>query len=76
MRKAIILFTRAPIPGRTKTRMMPWLSPGECAGLHRAMLTDIAAECRRTEADLFVYYTPGEERLRRCSVLCSGRRSR
>ena len=61
MRKAIILFTRAPIPGRTKTRMMPWLSPGECAGLHRAMLTDIAAECRRTEADLFVYFTPGEE---------------
>lgn len=61
MRKAIVLFTRAPIPGHTKTRMMPWLSPEECAGLHRAMLTDIAVECRKVDADLFVCYTPGEE---------------
>jgi NAD(P)-dependent dehydrogenase (short-subunit alcohol dehydrogenase family) len=32
---ALIIFTREPEPGKTKTRLMPYFSPNECAELHR-----------------------------------------
>ncbi len=57
MKKAIIVFTRVPVPGQTKTRMMPYLTGEECAKLHICFLMDIGAECRKTGASLFVYYT-------------------
>ena len=57
MKKAIIIFTRVPFPGQTKTRMMPYLTEKECADLHRCFLEDIGAECQEVDADLFVYYT-------------------
>ena len=58
MDRAVILFTRAPVPGQTKTRMMPELSPASCARLHTCFLKDIRRECRKTGADLFLFYTP------------------
>lgn len=58
MKEAVIVFTRIPIPGQTKTRMMPYLSPAECAGLHKCFLKDIAAECHKSRKDIFVFYTP------------------
>ena len=58
MRRAIIVFTRVPVPGRTKTRLMPYFSPQECAGLHTCFLKDIAGQCQKTQADLYVCYTP------------------
>ena len=57
MKKAIIVFTRVPFPGQTKTRMMPYLTEKECAQLHGCFLKDIGAECQKVDADLFVYYT-------------------
>lgn len=54
--KAVILFTRVPEPGRTKTRMMPYLSAEECAELQSCFLRDISAEISKTGADLFVCY--------------------
>jgi uncharacterized protein len=36
----IILFAKAPVPGKVKTRLTPPLSPEQAAGLHRAMVTD------------------------------------
>lgn len=61
-KQALILFTRVPEPGKTKTRLMPYYTPEECAGLHTALLKDLAGECRRLtrtgEADLFVCMTP------------------
>ena len=63
MRRAVILFTRAPIPGHTKTRLMPAVSPKGCARLHTCFLEDIWRECKKTGADLFVCYTPkGQEK--------------
>lgn len=56
--KAIIFFTRSPIPGKTKTRMQPYLSPDECANLHKALIRDIYRQCSKAKADIFVYYTP------------------
>lgn len=59
---ALILFTRVPIAGQTKTRMMPQLYGEQCAALHRAFLQDLAqaiAQFRNAhEAALFVSYTP------------------
>ena len=57
MKKAIIVFTRVPLEGRTKTRMMPYLTGKECVGLHGSFLRDIGAECQKTGFDVFVYYT-------------------
>ena len=57
-KEALILFTRLPLPGQTKTRLMPWLSPAQCAELHRAMLTDISETLSRMDKDVFVFYTP------------------
>jgi rSAM/selenodomain-associated transferase 2/rSAM/selenodomain-associated transferase 1 len=65
MKKAIIIFTRIPIPGKTKTRMMPYLTPIECSHLHQCFLKDIKRECEKVSADIFVSYTPenGKESL-------------
>lgn len=58
MKQAVILFTRVPIPGQTKTRMMPELSPADCARLHTCFLKDIRKELEKIEADLYIAYTP------------------
>ncbi len=65
MKQAIIIFTRVPLPGKTKTRMMPCLTPGQCAKLHICFLKDIRKECERCGADIFVCHTPdGEKQVR------------
>lgn len=61
MKKAVICFTRVPQPGITKTRLLPILSPEQCAELHWAFLNDLAQVYRQTEADLFVAYTAGPD---------------
>jgi rSAM/selenodomain-associated transferase 1 len=58
MKRALICFTRPPVPGRTKTRLMPCLSGESCAALHTAFLRDIAAVCGRVDADLYVAFAP------------------
>lgn len=59
-KRALIIFTRVPVPGKTKTRLMPYLTPGQCARLHECFLKDIAKICPETGADLFVCYTSQE----------------
>lgn len=55
--RALIIFTREPEPGRTKTRLMPYLSPEDCAELHRCMIRDIASQAAQLNADVIVSYT-------------------
>lgn len=57
--KALILFTRVPVPGETKTRLMPYFTPEQCARLHVCFLKDIAAMCREgeNETDIYVCYS-------------------
>lgn len=62
MKRAIIIFTRVPIPGQTKTRMMPYFTPVQCATLHSCFLKDIGCECRKCKADIFVAYTPKDKK--------------
>lgn len=61
MRNAVIIFTRVPVPGQTKTRMMPFLNGKECAKLHTCFLKDIENECRKIKADVFVCFTPEDK---------------
>lgn len=62
MKQAIIIFTRVPIPGKTKTRLMPFLSAQECADLHKCFILDVYHTCVQTDADVLVCYTPDESR--------------
>ena len=74
MKKAVICFTRVPRPGATKTRLIPALSPEQCADLHWAFLKDLAAVYREMEADLFVAHTedPDWEQLREIFPMAVG----
>lgn len=54
---AIILFTRVPIPGQTKTRLMPFLTGEDCAALHSEFIRNASLACQGVDADLLVYYT-------------------
>ncbi len=68
-KRALIIFTRVPVPGMTKTRLMPYLTPGQCARLHECFLKDIAKICPGTGADIFVCYTlPETEKSGRLSA--------
>lgn len=40
MRPVIIVFAKAPVPGRVKTRLVPPLSPVDAAALHAAFVRD------------------------------------
>ena len=60
-RNALIIFTREPEPGRTKTRLMPYFSAEKCASLHCCMLRDIRREMKRADADIVVAYTGGQQ---------------
>lgn len=58
MKEAIIIFTRVPIKGHTKTRLETCLSKENCAGLHVSFIKDIYNTCKCTNLDIFVFYTP------------------
>lgn len=57
---ALIIMTRVPIPGQTKTRLMDILSGTECAELHTAFLRDIFITFEQLKDDVAIYltYTP------------------
>lgn len=72
MNRALIIFTRVPIPGQTKTRMMPEVSAAGCARIHTCFLQDIRRECRKTNADIYICYTPKEKQEKLYPVFGSG----
>ncbi len=57
---AVILMTRLPHPGATKTRLMPLLTPMQCAELHGAFLKDYEGCLKHldTNVRLFIAYAP------------------
>ena len=69
MNNALIIFTRVPLPGQTKTRLMPFLSGEECAHLHTCFIRDAYEKAKQVNADIFVFYTPEEEKERLLCVL-------
>ena len=60
--ETIIIFTKIPQAGVTKTRLIPYLNGRECALLHCAILTDIFGQLQilcqhRPDTGIAVYYT-------------------
>lgn len=60
MMNALILMTRVPVQGRTKTRLMKILSGEECVKLHESFLLDIfnVFEFIKDDIDIFLTFTP------------------
>lgn len=54
MSSCILLFAKAPRPGKVKTRLLACCTPGEAAALYRAFLLDSAALLRASGAGLKV----------------------
>ena len=61
MREAIIIFTRVPIPGKTKTRLQSFLTKEQCAEIHKNFLKDIKYTCEKLKRDIFIFYTPEDK---------------
>lgn len=61
MREAIILFTRIPIPGKTKTRLIGDFSPQEACRIHQILLEKIYRTLIRTGKDIFLFIDPFEK---------------
>lgn len=59
MQPAVIIMSKAPLPGKTKTRLMGKLTGEECAAFHLACLRDILAEVRTLGLRCYLYYTGG-----------------
>lgn len=55
--RAVILFTRIPIAGKTKTRLQPFLDGKSCCSLHRAFIKDIYNVIKKIDADIYIYCT-------------------
>lgn len=57
---ALILMTRIPMAGKTKTRLMNIMSGNECAELHMAFLKDLFDTFKELEnnIDIYLTYTP------------------
>src|SRR5215469_18011623 len=65
-RRSLILFTRYPIAGQVKTRLIPALGGEGAAALHRRLvlraLRTSREACRAAQADLEVHFDGGTQR--------------
>lgn len=55
------LFTKRPLPGEVKTRLVPPLTPAQAARLAEAMLRDTVARCVRGEFRTALVFAPSAE---------------
>ena len=59
MKKALIVFVKAPVAGRVKTRLQPNLSPDKIVELYKSFVTEIISKCvRLKEVDKFLGCAP------------------
>ena len=58
MADALILFAMIPTAGKTKVRLMPFLSAEECAGIYGCFAKDVYQKAAQTSADIYVFFTP------------------
>lgn len=56
----LVIFSKAPLPGRSKKRLAAGIGELAAAELAKAMLADLIIECRQVkEAELQIFYPPG-----------------
>ncbi len=58
---AVILMTRVPVPGRTKTRLIGALTPEQAAAVHHAFLRDIGKQLQACADDATPFIYLGNE---------------
>ncbi|MDD3364983.1 MAG: DUF2064 domain-containing protein [Syntrophomonas sp.] len=58
MNTAVVIISKVPLPGYTKTRLMSVLSPQECVAFHRSCLNDIVKTITVLGLPVFLYYAP------------------
>ncbi len=57
----LIVFTKAPVPGRVKSRLMPHLTARQCAELQNAFIKDIMSKfSSRYGLDVVICHTPDD----------------
>ena len=57
----VLIVAKAPVPGRSKTRLAPPLTPDQAAGVQRALLLDTLAACREEVADVALLHADPQE---------------
>ena len=57
---AIILFTRIPVAGKTKTRLKPQLTDEQCCMVQRAFISDVYSMLQKDcyDFDIYVCFSP------------------
>jgi rSAM/selenodomain-associated transferase 1 len=62
MKKALITFVKAPVPGTVKTRLQTDLGPAETTEIYKAFITEIVSQCARLkEVDRFLGCAPSKD---------------
>jgi hypothetical protein len=57
--KALIIFVKAPVEGKVKTRLSPALEPERITGVYKSFITESISRCvRLKEIDIFVGCAP------------------
>ena len=54
--ETVLVVSKAPVSGRSKTRLVPPLTAAQAAALHEAMLLDTLDACRAHVADVRILY--------------------
>ncbi len=62
MKKAIIIMAKVPEAGKVKTRLQPFLTPGQSADISIAFLQDAENKAKTIEKNLIVAVSPFEKR--------------
>lgn len=62
MSNSLILFTILPSAGKSKSRLMPFLSAGECLTLSACFTKDVYEKARASGADVYVFFAPRDKR--------------
>jgi rSAM/selenodomain-associated transferase 1 len=57
----VLVVAKAPVPGRSKTRLVPPLTPEQAAGIQRALLLDTLDACRVEAAEVGLLHADPEE---------------
>jgi len=61
MSDVLVIFAKAPRPGKVKTRMTPPLTPTQAAQLYEASLRDVVNRARRARGDVRLFHDPHPE---------------
>lgn len=61
MSNALILFAMIPAAGKTKHRLMPFLSAEECVSLYECFTRDVYQKALSVDADIYVFFTPRDK---------------